>query len=98
MGFNDKCYNLLKKVPKGKVVTYGEIARTLHCRAYRAVGRAMNKNHNKKVHCYKVVRSNGAIGGFNLGEKEKIRLLRKEGIIIKNKRVDMNNFEYKFST
>jgi|TARA_Y100000034_G_scaffold131031_1_gene190874 methylated-DNA-[protein]-cysteine S-methyltransferase len=42
--FNERCYDLLSKVPKGKVSTYGEVARVLGTRAYRAVGNAMNKN------------------------------------------------------
>lgn len=42
--FSECCYNLLKKVPKGKVTTYKELARALKSKAYRAVGNAMNKN------------------------------------------------------
>ncbi|MEX2017335.1 MAG: MGMT family protein, partial [Candidatus Pacearchaeota archaeon] len=42
--FNECCYNVLIKVPYGKVTTYKEIARALHSKAYRAVGNAMNKN------------------------------------------------------
>ena len=46
MDFNEKCYELLKKIPKGKVTTYKEIAKALKTKAYRAVGNAMNKNPN----------------------------------------------------
>lgn len=42
--FNEKCYSLLRKVPKGKVTTYKEIAKALKTRAYRAVGNAMKNN------------------------------------------------------
>ncbi|MDP3966627.1 MAG: MGMT family protein, partial [archaeon] len=42
--FHEKCYKILKKVPKGKVTTYKDIAKALHSKAYRAVGTAMNKN------------------------------------------------------
>jgi methylated-DNA-[protein]-cysteine S-methyltransferase len=42
--FNEKCYKILLKVPKGKVTTYKAIARKLNSKAYRAVGNAMNKN------------------------------------------------------
>jgi alkylated DNA nucleotide flippase Atl1 len=43
--FAEKCYDILKKVPSGKVTTYKEIAHALNSKAYRAVGSAMNKNH-----------------------------------------------------
>lgn len=42
--FNERCYSVLRKVPRGKVTTYKEIAKKLKSRAYRAVGNAMNKN------------------------------------------------------
>ena len=46
MNFNDKCFELISEVPKGKVTTYKEIARVLHTKAYQAVGSAMAKNNN----------------------------------------------------
>ncbi|MBS3084456.1 MGMT family protein [Candidatus Pacearchaeota archaeon] len=42
--FYENCYKILRKVPKGKVTTYRDIARALRSKAYRAVGTAMNKN------------------------------------------------------
>ena len=42
--FNERCYQVLKKVPKGKVTTYKAIAKALKTKAYRQVGRAMNQN------------------------------------------------------
>jgi methylated-DNA-[protein]-cysteine S-methyltransferase len=42
--FSDKVYDLLRKVPKGRVTTYKEIAYTLETRAYRGVGQAMKRN------------------------------------------------------
>ena len=91
--FNEKVYALLKKVPKGKVTTYKSLANKLNTKAYRAVGQAMRCNpYAPKVPCHRVVSSDGSIGGFmgskNSNSKEvrkKIRMLRKEGIKIKNK-------------
>ncbi len=95
--FNERCYSVLKKVPKGKVTTYGRIARALHTKAYRAVGNAMNKNpYAPKVPCYRVVKSNGEVGGFAFGTKKKIQMLRKEGVEIKKGKIDLNRFIYKF--
>ena len=42
--FADKAYDLLRKVPKGRVTTYKEIAHALETRAYRGVGQAMRRN------------------------------------------------------
>jgi O6-methylguanine-DNA--protein-cysteine methyltransferase len=42
--FSDKVYDLLRKVPKGRVTTYKEIAHALESRAYRGVGQAMKRN------------------------------------------------------
>jgi methylated-DNA-[protein]-cysteine S-methyltransferase len=55
--FNERCYEVLVRVPKGKIITYGEIAKQLKSKAYRAVGNAMNKNpYAPKVPCHRVVK------------------------------------------
>ena len=95
--FNSHCYEILKKVPKGKVTTYKALAQTLNCKAYRAVGNAMNKNpYAPKVPCHRVVKSNGEIGGFASGTNRKKAMLRKEGIIIKNNRIELSKYLHKF--
>ena len=95
--FNQKCYNLLKKVPKGMLITYKEIAKALNTKAYRAVGNAMNKNpYAPIVPCHRVVKSNGEVGGFASGTKKKIKLLKQEGIEIKKEKIDLNKYLYKF--
>jgi len=96
MNFYEKCYTILKKVPKGKVTTYKEIARSLNSKAYRAVGTAMNKNpYARIVPCHRVVNSNGKIGGFFSGTKTKIKLLKSEGVYVLNGRLDLNKYFYK---
>lgn len=94
--FNIKCYNLLKKVPKGKVTTYKALAEALNTKAYRAVGNAMNKNKNKKVPCHRVIKSNGKLGGYSKGVKNKIKVLKKEGVEIKNNKIDLKKYRYFF--
>ena len=75
MNFNDKCYNLITQIPKGKISTYKEIAKALNTKAYRAVGNAMAKNPNLIfVPCHRVIRSDGSIGGYALGINKKINL------------------------
>ena len=98
MNFNERCYSVLQKVPKGSVTTYKEIARTLRSKAYRAVGNAMNKNpYAPKVPCHRVINSNGFVGQFAKGTEAKIRMLKSEGIIIdKNGFIDLTKYLYKF--
>ena len=90
--FNNRCYKIVSCIPKGKISTYGEIARVLGTKAYQAVGNAMAKNPNLiSVPCHRVIKSDGSIGGYALGASKKITLLKKEGIIIKNGNV--SNFK-----
>ena len=77
--FAEKVYAVVKKIPKGKVLTYKEVARRIgKPKAYRAVGNALNKNTNPKVPCHRVIRSDGDIGGFARGTKKKKEILKKE--------------------
>lgn len=86
--FQQKVYGIVKRIPKGKVLTYKQVAQKLGDKNLaRAVGNALNKNHDSKIPCYRVVRSDGKIGGFNKGVKRKVNLLREEGLRIKNSRL-----------
>lgn len=83
--FNERCYALLKRVPRGKVTTYSELAHALGSRGYRAVGNAMNKNpYAPAVPCHRVVKSDGSLGGFAHGTAAKTRLLKREGVKVRN--------------
>jgi methylated-DNA-[protein]-cysteine S-methyltransferase len=96
--FSQKCYSLLRKVPRGKVTTYKILAHALKTKAYRTVGNAMNKNpYAPTVPCHRVVKSNGEVGGFAHGTRKKIKMLKKEGISIKNNKIeDLEKFLYRF--
>jgi O-6-methylguanine DNA methyltransferase len=84
--FQSKVYKVVSKILKGKVLTYRKVANLAgHPRAWRAVGNILNKNRNPKVPCHRVIRSDGKIGGFNKGTKRKACLLKKEGVVIKNR-------------
>jgi methylated-DNA-[protein]-cysteine S-methyltransferase len=81
--FREKVYKEVSKIPEGKVSTYKRIARLAgRPKAWRAVGNILNKNRSKKVPCHRIVRSDGRTGGYEGGNKKKIALLEKEGIII----------------
>lgn len=88
MRFFEKVWQLCKKVPKGKVTTYREIATAMKTKAYRAVGNALNRNPNSPVvPCHRVVGSDGSLVGFAHGLKAKGRLLRKERVKIEKGRI-----------
>ena len=82
---------LLTKIPPGKVSTYGALAKAMKMpKACRYVGYLLKSNPEPDIYpCYKVVRSDGSVGGYSGpgGLKEKIRRLRRDGVIINSGRV-----------
>jgi len=93
MNFDERVWKLMERIPRGNVTTYGQIARKLNTKAYRAVGNACRKNpYAPRVPCHRVVRSDGTIGGFGgkiSGKtvEEKTLLLREENVEVRNGRV-----------
>ncbi|MDI1495176.1 MAG: cysteine methyltransferase [Cenarchaeum symbiont of Oopsacas minuta] len=81
-----RVYEKLKKVPKGRVTTYAELARAVGIEnGQRAIGNIMNKNPTPiTIPCHRVVRSDGSVGGYAFGEAKKRLLLSAEGVIIKD--------------
>ena len=77
--FAQAVYDVVKKIPKGKTMTYAEVARKAgRPQAYRAVGNILNKNHDPAIPCHRVIRSDGSLGGYNRGMAMKRRLLKSE--------------------
>jgi len=88
MNFNQRCYEILKKVPKVRVTTYKAIANALGTKAYRAVGNAMNKNPDApQVPCHRVVGVDGSLTGYAFGLDKKIEILKAEGVEVKNNKI-----------
>ena len=97
--FTKKIYAALKKVPKGKVTTYKELAKAVHSKAYRTVGTAMKTNRDPvHIHCYRVVRSDGTVGEYSAtgGTDRKAALLRLDGIEITNGKINLQKYLYRF--
>ncbi|MFH0806609.1 MAG: MGMT family protein [Candidatus Brennerbacteria bacterium] len=92
--FTERVHTLTTKIPRGRVVTYQKLAQLLHNpRAVRAVGNALNKSPGMpRVPCHRVVRSDGSVGGFAGGTNTKIKLLRKEGVVVERGKVDLKRF------
>ena len=84
--FQIKVWSYLKKIPKGKVKTYLEVAKAIRKpKAFRAVANAVGKNpYPPKIPCHRVIRSDGGLGGYSGrgGIKTKLRLLRSEKVDI----------------
>ena len=80
-------YELLLKIPVGKLSTYGDLAKALgKPSASRAIGRILAKNPNPiVVPCHRVVMSDGKLGGYAYGNTRKRELLEKEGISFTDK-------------
>lgn len=81
--FAENVREAVRQIPKGETRTYGEVARAIgHPGAARAVGTVMKNNYDPTVPCHRVVRSDGRIGDYNRGGRErKEALLREEGAL-----------------
>jgi len=55
--------------------------------AWRAVGNILNTNKNPKIPCHRVIKSDGKVGGYRYGIKKKTALLKKEGMVVKKRRI-----------
>lgn len=97
-----KALVLLRRIPRGKVTTYGELARACGS-SPRAIGQIMRRNERPELYpCYKVVSSDGGIGGYagcvrGAKIKKKIRLLGKDGIEIIDGKIDLERHLHRFA-
>ena len=84
--FQLKVWEYLKKIPRGSVKTYSQVAKSIgKPLAVRAVANAISKNpYPPRVPCHRVIRSDGSLGGYSGkgGVKTKKLLLKKEGITL----------------
>lgn len=88
-----RIYEAVKKIPRGKVATYGQVAEMAgNKKMARAVGNALHKNPDpEKILCYRVVNAKGELAGeFAFGgEGAQARLLQADGIAVVDGRVDL---------
>ena len=89
VNFNQKVWQVLKLIPRGRVTTYKELAEYLgKPKAARAVGNACGKNPDAPaVPCHRVIKSDGQLGGYGGGAKRKIKLLKSEGMKVEKGKV-----------
>ncbi len=93
----EKVYEVVKKIPKGRVMTYGQIAQILKIKDTRKIGWALHANKSSEVPCHRVVNKEGHLAknfAFN-GIEEQQRRLEAEGIIFEKKGlVDLEKYLY----
>ena len=91
-----KIYEAVKKIPKGRVATYGKVAELAgNPRMSRAVGNALHKNPDPEhIPCYRVVNSKGELAGAFAfgGENAQRKLLEAEGVEVVNGKVDLKKY------
>lgn len=96
MSFYNEVYNIVKKIPKGKVATYGQIALLAGSpRASRAVGYALHKNPDQgTIPCHRVVNKEGRLApAFAFGGLDaQVMLLESEGVKVKDGYVDIKKY------
>ena len=83
MTFREKVLDIVRKIPKGGVMTYRQVAtKAGNSKAARAVGAIMRTNYDPKIPCHRVIRSDGSLGSYNRGGAHKKRaLLKSEGAL-----------------
>ncbi len=83
--FAEKVRAVVRRIPKGKAMTDGEVAKAAgNPGAARAVGAVMKNNYDPTVPCHRVVRADGKIGDYNRGGMfRKMQLLQEEGYLTK---------------
>ncbi len=90
-----RVFAVTKRIPKGKVLTYGLLAKLARVKSPRVVGNILHKNTDPKtIPCHRVVSADGIIAahfafGGARGQTEK---LQKEGVIVTHKKVDLTKY------
>lgn len=81
--FTEKVRDIVRKIPRGKFMTYKQVAtKAGNPLAARGVGAIMRSNYNRDIPCHWVIRSDGTLGNYNRGgERQKRMLLKSEGAL-----------------
>lgn len=79
--FQCRVYDATRKIPRGAVITYGELARRIGCKSPRAVAQALRRNpYAPEVPCHRVVGADGALTGF-YGRRDPEALAQKRALL-----------------
>lgn len=87
-GFSRKVLTAVRRIPVGKVSTYGDVAAAAgRPRAARAVGNIMRDCKARDVPCHRVIAAGGRLGGYGGNLELKRALLRAEGVLVAGSRI-----------
>lgn len=92
MNFFEQVYEVVKKIPEGKVMTYGQVADAIGTRDARRVGHALHANRNPEIPCHRVVNKDGRLApGYAFGgpNEQRNRLLAEGVKFIDENHVDL---------
>lgn len=82
MSFKSDIFEVVRHIPEGKTLSYGEVAKLAgYPRAARAVGAVLKTNFDLEIPCHRVIKADGALGGYNRGIEQKKDKLRLEGAL-----------------
>ena len=98
MSFFEDVYRVVKEIPQGEIMTYGQVARAIGTRDARRVGQALHANRDRNVPCHRVVFADGSLApGYAFGglEEQKKRLVA-EGVKFEREKVDLVNSSFVF--
>ena len=98
MKFFEQVYEITKKIPRGKVMTYGQIADIMGTKDARKVGFALHANKDLKVPCHRVVNKDGEVAqNFSFGDyREHKKRLMEEGVEFRSeRRLDLVKYQVK---
>lgn len=92
---SEKVYRIVKQIPRGKVSTYGRIAKLVGVKSPRLVGSILHKNIDPiHIPCHRVVNSQGKVAASFAfgGAKAQGKRLQSEGVDVKNGKVSLTKF------
>lgn len=98
VNYFEKVYEIVSKIPKGKVATYKQIAKLAEIKNPRLVGFYLHKNIDpKKVPCHRVIKSDGTLAkGYAFGgPKKQKEILKKEGVKFNKEKIDLRKYLFK---
>jgi O-6-methylguanine DNA methyltransferase len=92
LDFSEKVKNIVRGIPKGETLSYKEVAiKAGNPRTSRAVARVMSTNFDPSVPCHRVICANGALGGYNVGERERDTLSQEIVDVLDKISFNLNN-------
>lgn len=94
--FTARVLATVRRIPPGRVASYGEIATLAgRPRAARAVGNIMKHCTGREVPAHRVIASGGKLGGYGGSESMKRALLQAEGVVVRNGRIQLERFRWR---